>query len=265
MIPKVIHYCWFGGGPLPELAQKCIASWKKYCPDYEIQEWNESNFDLDNCDYFREAYQAKKWAFVSDIARLDIIYKYGGIYLDTDVELIRPLDELLVLPSFWGTETTGLVATGLGFGAEKGNQLVERMRRVYDGIHFILSDGAFDTTACPIRNTKPLEDDGYNLSENYVWRTEEAVVFPPEYFCPIDYRTGVMKISDKTYTIHHYSASWYTKENRYESCLKKSIARYFRFIPYQYICLLARFITILKFEGLGVVIKKVQDRAKIRR
>ena len=119
MIPKKIHYCWFGGNPLPELAIKCLESWKKYCPDYEIIEWNETNFNLDSCEYVREAYQAKKWAFVSDYARLKVVYDNGGIYLDTDVELIKSLDRLLKNKSFFGTETTGVVATGLGFGAEK--------------------------------------------------------------------------------------------------------------------------------------------------
>ena len=105
MIPKVIHYCWFGGNPLPELAQKCIASWKKYCPDYEIKEWNESNFDLNCCDYVREAYEAKKWAFVSDVARLYAMVHEGGIYMDTDVEVIAPLDSLLQYHAVSGFET----------------------------------------------------------------------------------------------------------------------------------------------------------------
>ena len=122
MLPKKIHYCWFGGNELPDLAIKCIESWKKYCPDYEIIEWNETNFDLECCDFVKEAYKAKKWAFVSDYARLKVVYDNGGIYLDTDVELVKSLDILLQEKCYFGEETTGYVATGLGFGAENGNR-----------------------------------------------------------------------------------------------------------------------------------------------
>ena len=104
MIPKIIHYCWFGGNPLPELAIKCIESWKKYLPDYEIKEWNESNFDINCCAYVREAYEAKKWAFVSDYARFWILYQHGGLYFDTDVELIKSIDDLIVKGAFMGCE-----------------------------------------------------------------------------------------------------------------------------------------------------------------
>ena len=118
MIPKKIHYCWIGGNPLPELAIKCIESWKKYCPDYEIIEWNEKNYDFRKNQFMREAYDEKKWGFVPDYARLDIIYEHGGIYLDTDVEIIKPLDSLLKEQGFAGMEQPGIVALGLGFGAE---------------------------------------------------------------------------------------------------------------------------------------------------
>ena len=124
MIPKVIHYCWFGGNELPELAMKCIDSWKKFCPDYEIKQWNEKNYDLDSSRYIKEAYKNKKWAFVSDYARLDIIYNNGGIYLDTDVELIGKLDEFLDEKCFLAAEREEYVNTGLGFGAEKGNVVI---------------------------------------------------------------------------------------------------------------------------------------------
>lgn len=259
MIPKVIHYCWFGGNPLSELAQKCIASWKKYCPDYEIKEWNESNFDLSCCDYVREAYEAKKWAFVSDYARLDIIYQNGGIYLDTDVELIKPLDVFLKLPAFLGVEATGSVATGLGFGAEKGNVVIADMLAEYNGCHFKLEDGTYDTTPCPIRNTNALEKRGYTIAVKEIWETDDVTIFPVEYFCPIDYKTGVMKIQDKTYSIHHYSASWYTDENRYQSNLTKKMAKSCPTISYRWISLLARFITIAKFRGINSAIKKVRE------
>lgn len=145
MIPKIIHYCWFGGNPLPELAKKCIASWKLYCPDYEIKEWNESNFDLDCCDYVREAYQSKKWAFVSDVARLHALVTEGGIYMDTDVEVIKPLDNLLKYNAVSGFETEKTIQTGL-IASEKENSMLQEMLASYEDDHFILSDGTMDKT-----------------------------------------------------------------------------------------------------------------------
>lgn len=121
MIPKKIHYCWFGMGEKPELAKKCIQSWKKYCPDYEIIEWNEDNFDIDQYPYLRWCYDNKKWAFLSDFARLLVVYQNGGIYFDTDVELIKTPDELLGCNAFFGFENDKNIATGLGFRASAPN------------------------------------------------------------------------------------------------------------------------------------------------
>ena len=135
MIPKIIHYCWFGGNPLPELAKKCIASWKLYCPDYEIKEWNESNFDLNYCDYVREAYDSKNWAFVSDVARLYALVTEGGIYMDTDVEVIKPLDNLLKYHAVSGFETETTIPTGLIAG-EKENPMLKELLYEYKNIHF---------------------------------------------------------------------------------------------------------------------------------
>ena len=211
MIPKVIHYCWFGGNPLPELAQKCISSWKMHCPDYEIKEWNESNFDLNCCDFVKEAYESKKWAFVSDYARLKIIYDQGGIYLDTDVELVKSLDELLNVRCYLGAETSGYIATGLGFGAEKGNCIIQEMIQEYTERHFKLNDRIYDIEPCPIKNTKPLLKHGYRFNDSYIWKNENVTVFPPEYFCPLNYETGKTNITKNTYSIHLYNASWHSK------------------------------------------------------
>ena len=169
MIPRKIHYCWFGRGEKPRLAQKCIASWKKYCPDYKIIEWNEQNFDISKNRYVQQAYEAKKYAFVSDYARLAVVYEYGGIYLDTDVELVRPLDELLELPGFMGFQTNNEVATGLGFGARKGNPVVQALLRDYDALDFLKADGSADLTPCPERNTRVLQalgvTDAFDMAE----------------------------------------------------------------------------------------------------
>ena len=198
-IPKVIHYCWFGGAPLPPLAKKCIASWKKFCPDYEIICHTEENFDINENRYAREAYAAKKWAFVSDYARL-------GIYLDTDVELFKPLDDLLD-EGFLGFDDNGVIATGLGFACEAGNPLIGALLSDYAEIPFLLPDGSFDLTPCPDRNAKTLRAMGLDDS------TESRMFFgirlyPEEYFCPMKYISGKVKITEKTYSIHYFSASW---------------------------------------------------------
>ena len=213
MIPKIIHYCWFGGEPLPEMAEKCIASWRKYNPGYQIKRWDENNFDL-ACDFFpREAHQVGRWAFVSDYARLKIIYENGGIYLDTDVEVIKSLDELLSFQCFLGAETDGYIATGLGFGAEKGSTVVGKMLDAYKGKHFQIGRGVFKDIPCPEINTPPLIELGYSYSASKIWSIPEVTVFPPEYFCPVDYITGATKITDKTYSIHHFSASWVSEQD----------------------------------------------------
>lgn len=152
MIPKVIHYCWFGGNPLPQLAQKCIESWKKNLPNYEIKQWNENNFDINIIPYTSEAYKAKKYAFVSDYARLWILYKYGGLYFDTDVEIIKPLDCIIKKGPFMGIEKydgTGIpaVAPGLGLGANPGLWLYAELLDLYSNIHFINQDGTLNLLA----------------------------------------------------------------------------------------------------------------------
>ena len=141
MIPKIIHYCWFGQSEMPTEYKRYIETWREKCPNYQIKEWNERNFDINSSAYAKEAYEEKKWAFVSDYARLKIIYDEGGIYLDTDVELIKSLDSLLSEKCFLATETTGYIATGLGFGAEQGNEIIKKMLEEYSGRHFRGHDG----------------------------------------------------------------------------------------------------------------------------
>ena len=209
-IPKIIHYCWFGGNPLPDLAKKCIDSWKKMCPDYEIKEWNENTININGMNaYVREAYKNKKWAFVTDYIRLYIIYNYGGIYLDTDVELLKNLDVLLDHDSFFGIENNNVVNTGLGFGAAKGNKLVKMLMDDYENVHFILKNGNLDLEPCPIRNTKTLSGifnkfDDYKKINSY----KNNYFYPKEYFCPMDNVTKEINITDNTFSIHYYSGTW---------------------------------------------------------
>lgn len=210
-IPKKIHYCWFGKNPLPKSVLKCIASWKRYCPDYEIIQWNETNFDVNAICYTKEAYASKQWAFVSDYARIKIIYENGGIYLDTDVELIRPLDSLLNYDGFMGFQNNETVATGLGFGAIAGHPVLQYLLDDYHGISFYKSDGTMDTTPCPDRNTKCLERLGLRI-DGTKQEIKGMHIFPAEYFSPMDWKTGKIKKTANTYSIHYYKASWLSKE-----------------------------------------------------
>ena len=221
-IPKVLHYCWFGKDEMPKLAKKCIKSWKKYCPDYEIVCHNEDNFDLFQNRYMREAYEAGKWAFVSDVARLKIIYDNGGIYLDTDVELIKPIDKLLENGAFMGFDEKGIVATGLGFGAEKANKIIGEFLKDYDDIPFVLPDGSYDLTPCPDRNTESLKRLGMDVS-NTSQIFMDMNFLPSEYLCPMDYYTGKKSITKNTFSIHHYSASWTSKVTKRTTKIKRII------------------------------------------
>lgn len=215
MIPKKIHYCWLGGGEKPKLAEKCIKSWKKYCPDYEIIEWNESNLDISSFPlYTRQAYEAKKWGFVPDYIRLWLVYNHGGLYLDTDVELMKSPDDLLGHPSFFGFEDSGFINLGQGFGAEANNTIIKEMMDDYLDRSFINEDGSLDTTPSPAINTEIFLRHGLVKNNTYQIIEDKAVVFPTEYFCPLGYYTGELSATDNTYSIHHYMASWQTDEER---------------------------------------------------
>lgn len=165
MIPKVIHYCWFGGNPKPEIIEKCMASWKTYCPDWEIREWNETNYDVNANPYTKEAYEEKKWAFVTDVARLEIIEQYGGVYLDTDVELLGGIDFITEYEAFYSFETDRNIATGLGFGAEAGHCTIKAMLASYKGRHFVIN-GKLDQSPCPAKNTEALRSVYPTLQRN---------------------------------------------------------------------------------------------------
>jgi len=218
MIPKTIHYCWFGRNPKPKLAEKCIRSWKKYCPDYEIIEWNEDNFDISSAPlYVRQAYEARKWAFVTDYVRLWVVYEHGGIYLDTDVEVIGKLTFVLHESAFFCFECGDYVNTGLGFGAEKGHSILKEMMQDYENGAFILPDGSFDTTPCPIRNTEVLCRNGLKRENSIQILKDNIKIFPEEYFCPKNYFTGEINITANTSAIHHYDASWIPEKKKREN------------------------------------------------
>lgn len=216
MIPKKIHYCWFGGSPLPELAIKCIESWKKYCPDYEIIEWNEKNFDISKCSYIKEAYEAKKWAFVSDYVRYDVLYNYGGLYFDTDVEIINSIEKIIQNNSFMGFEKINNflgVNPGLGFGTIPNLVFYKEILDYYNKIHFVNKDGSYNKTTIVEYTTKILEKYGLK-KENIIQEINGITIYPTEYFCPMNYETGNIIITDKTISIHHYTSSWYTEREK---------------------------------------------------
>lgn len=212
-IPKIIHYCWIGGKPIPEHNKKIMESWKKFCPDYEIIEWNESNYDFKKNRYMREAFENKQWAFAPDYARLDIIYEHGGIYLDTDVELIKPLDDLLNLKGFAGVELekslTGrkLCAPGLGFGAIPKLPIIKELRDCYDELSFVKEDGTLNKIAGPVYQTNYLLKKGLVLNNSFQ-EIDGLSIFPAEYFAPKEYFSGKINLTKNTYSIHHFDASW---------------------------------------------------------
>ena len=209
-IPKVIHYCWFGKNPIPEEYQNYINSWKRIMPDYKIIGWNESNYDINKCAFIKEAYENKKWAFVSDYARLDIIYNNGGIYLDTDVEVVKSFDDLLSYEGFMGFEESGFVATGLGFGAIKHHPIIKENLDYYNNLKFIKDDGTFNTITCPKVTTEVLIKNG--LIQNKEKQNIKGIeIFPVDYFCPLNYYNGKLNITKNTYSIHRYSMSWLDK------------------------------------------------------
>lgn len=213
LIPKVIHYCWFGKNPIPDRYKEWMRSWKKFCPDYEIVEWNESNYDINKNQYMYQAYKAKKWGFVPDYARLDIIYKHGGIYLDTDVELVKNLDHLLYQKAFAGFESDKSVALGLGFGAQKGHLIIKEMLEQYEKMNFIKENGEMNLVPSPVFQTQVLLSHG--LIQNGEFQTVEGMnIYPEKMFCAKSLSSRLIRCTDYTCSIHHYDASWQTDEIR---------------------------------------------------
>jgi hypothetical protein len=222
MIPKKIHYCWFGRNPKPRLAEKCIASWRKYCPDYEIIEWNEDNFDVNRNGYTRMCIEQKKYAFLSDYVRLVVVAEHGGVYFDTDVELIRPIDALLENEAFYCFETPEFVASRLGFGSVAQGETIRAMLEEYD---FLLG-GTEGTRGCPILNTAALVKLGLKPdgSEQMV---AGARILPSEYMNPFDPATGRMHKTANTVSVHWYSAAWLSPWRRLRTRIMRPLHRIF--------------------------------------
>lgn len=220
-IPKVIHYCWFGGNPLSKSTLKCIESWKKYCPDYEIIQWNEKNFDINSNVYVKEACDSKKWAFITDYVRLFALHEYGGVYMDTDVEVIKNIDGLLHHKAFSGFELVNTIPTAI-MAAQKGNDWIGMLLSYYNDRHFIKEDGSLDTTTNVVTITN-MTKENYNITlDNTLQQTNGDVTFyPKDYFCPKDYQTGEITLTENTYSIHHFSGSWQTKGEKLQHEVQK--------------------------------------------
>ena len=229
MIPKIIHYCWFGRNPLTPLAQKCIASWRKFFPDYEIREWNEDNFDVNFIPYTAEAYKVGKYAFVSDYARFWVLYGYGGVYFDTDMEVIRSMDDVVQKGPFLGFELLGknmAVAPGLGLAAEPGMAFYETILDRYEHLPFLLPDGSINPYMMIPMITDLLVKEGLR-GNNSVEHVAGISIYPPDWFNPYDDALGKLRITENSRTIHWYAKSWMLAEPAWKTGLKRALRRVF--------------------------------------
>lgn len=241
MIPKIIHYCWFGGNPLPESAKKCIASWRKFLPGYEIKEWNESNFDVNSIKYTREAFKLKKYAFVSDYARMWILYNYGGLYFDTDVELIKPIDDIIARGNFMGREAQmddkdhwmdmpdydkipGYgpgVNPGVGLGMSAQHPLLKEILKWYSSQHFVSRCGKIITPTIVEIVSEILKSKPFTRMENGIIFIDNVYIYPSEYFSPKNFANDKVTLTDNTRSIHHFALTWKKSENLCQKLLRR--------------------------------------------
>ena len=258
-IPKIIHYCWIGTKEKPESVQYCIESWRKFCPDYEIIEWNERNYDFTKNEYMKEAYEAKKWGFATDYARLDIIYNYGGIYLDTDVEIIKSFDDLLDEEAFIGFEDGGenlFINSGQGFGAIPYNNIIGKMKDFYEEIHFCNDDGSLNMTPSPKYTTEVLCQNGLK-KENKTQKLDNIIIYNKEVLCPKNFNTGNIKITQNTHSIHHFTASWMDELTRNSIEHQRKIYRRFGKNLGRYILILEDFIGMYGLKVIFIIPRKL--------
>lgn len=227
MIPKVIHYCWFGGNPLPKSAIKCINSWKKFFPDFEIREWNETNYDVNAVPYTKYCYEHKLWAYLSDYVRLDVVEKEGGLYFDTDVEVVQtPTDLLNACRAYFGWETPEYINTGLGFAAEAHHPAVKVMLNMYDGLVVDEKYQYEKMQGCPQLNTKALIPFGLKQDAS-LQEVCDATILPIDYLCPFDDATGTLNKTEHTISIHWFSKSPHGEIAVWRNKLARPIRRWF--------------------------------------
>lgn len=248
MIPKIIHYCWFGGKPMPEDVKSNIASWKKHCSDFKFYEWNESNFDINQNEYCKEAYLSKKWAFVTDYVRLKVLHDLGGIYMDTDVEVVKSLKPLCTFNAVSGYESDTYIQTGT-LGASKNNEWINMLLESYNDRHFIKKDGSYDTTTNVVVITH-LTSDKYNLNLHgqKIIFGDNMVILPFEYLCAKNLVDGKIYRTGETYTIHHYNGSWLTLEDQYKNNVRMHIRK---ILPDSMASHVAAYCAAVKYHGFG--------------
>lgn len=208
-IPKTIHYCWFGGAPIPDHLQRLMASWKEKCPDYEIVRWDETNYDVTQNLYMKQAYECKKWGFVPDYARLDIIYRYGGIYLDTDIELLQSLTPLLYQDGFCGFDVYRFINLGIGFGAVKGNPVIRTLLKEYDHRTFWKPDGTQDLTTCIMYQYQTFHRLGVTF-DGKAKQISGMTIYPAAVLGSYDPFTNIISPKPGVVSLHHYDSSWHT-------------------------------------------------------
>ncbi|MGH1090102.1 glycosyltransferase family 32 protein [Bacillus mycoides] len=223
-IPRIVHYCWFGGKEKPDIVKRCIDSWNEILSEYEIREWNEDNFNIDCNSYVREAYELKKFAFVSDYVRVHALYNFGGIYLDTDVEVFKSFDDLLYHNSFWGFEQENYIATST-IGAAKGNELIKRFLDSYEKKNFMKEDGNYDDLTNVAIVTEILKDIGLKINGEYQEIEGIGTFYPQTYFSPYDYINCRKFITKNTYAIHHFYKSWLPPKARFKSNIKIIVSK----------------------------------------
>ena len=255
MIPKIIHYCWFGGKPLPQMALACIESWKKYCPDYEIKEWNESNFDINELQYTKEAYEAKKYAFVADVARLKALYEFGGIYMDTDMELLKNIDDLMNNKFFLGFESAECVNLAI-CGSEAKLDILQEMLNYYKTHNFLLKSNQLNTTTIVAIVTNILSK--YDLKPNGELQTVAGCrVYPSDYFYPKNFDTNKINFTNNTYGIHHYDGSWLDEKEKFK------IEQMYYYID-KFGIVLGKFIYILKQDSIGGIFALIKRKLGLK-
>ena len=227
MIPKIIHYCWFGGKPLPKLAQKCKKSWEKFFPDYEIKEWNENNYDVNAVPYTKYCYEHQLWAYLSDYVRLDVVEQEGGLYFDTDVEVVRRPDGLLQsCNAYFGWETLEYLNTGLGFAAEPHHPAVKAMLKMYETL---VANGKYmyeKMQGCPQLNTLALVSLGLK-QDGTKQSVCDAIILPSDYMCPFHDATGKMNETENTFSIHWFSKSPHGKWAAWKMNFTRPLHRWF--------------------------------------
>ena len=231
MIPKIIHYCWFGRNPLPASAQKCIASWRRFLPDYEIKEWNEDNFDVSIIPYTQQAYEAKKYAFVSDYARFWILYHYGGLYFDTDVEVIKSFDDIVEKGAFMGLEIDGTkkdskiaINPGLGIGAEVGLPIYQEILDGFAKLKFYDANGKRNNYTMIPMVTELFLLRGL-IANGQIQQLYGITIYPQCFFNPYNSINGKLQLASETHSIHWYSATWMEPKRVYFVKIKRLIRK----------------------------------------